>query len=101
MRTPIDEQETIIQISRDGNLARVSTSDSTMMTKLDRLAEDPESDWTLDVITYCGEDICEKTYLAPKSLISFRKAQGTRVMTPEQKAQAAERLRIAREAKLL
>lgn len=39
MNVPIYEQETVIQISRDSDKMNIWTSDSTMMTRLDKLCE--------------------------------------------------------------
>lgn len=98
--TPIDEQETIIIISRDSDTAEVCTTDTTMWTKLDKLVSDPDSDWKLSRIALCRGEETERIYTAPKSLISFRTSKRTyRALTDEQKAQAAERLRKAREAR--
>lgn len=96
MSTSYDEQETIIQISRNCKLATVATSDTTMMTKLDKLAADADSDWTLSSTSYCQGDIAEKIYTAPKNLISFRKATSTRQLTEEQKQALADRLKAYR-----
>lgn len=65
MSIPINEQETVIQISRDSKTASIWTSDTTVMTRLDKLY-------------YCiKEDICQgevvsKHYNAAKNCISYR-----------------------------
>lgn len=44
-RIPVNEQETTIQFNRDESIVNIWTSDSTVMTKLDKLANDSESPW--------------------------------------------------------
>ena len=47
MGVSIAEQETSINIMRDSEYAEIYTSDSTMMTKYDKFAENPDCpDWT-------------------------------------------------------
>lgn len=91
---PSDEQETVIVIPRTGNKARISTTDSTMKTKLDKMVESSDM-WICE-----KEDGPVKFYEAlDKSLVSFRKNKVSREMTDEQKEKAAERLKKARERK--
>lgn len=91
---PSEEQETVIVIPRTGNKARISTTDSTMKTKLDKMVDGSDM-WICE-----QEDGPVKFYEAlDKGLISFRKNKVSREMTDEQKEKAAERLRKAREKK--
>lgn len=75
MSVAVAEQETVICISRDSEECTVYTSDSTMMTKLDKLA-DPNNDnaplWKLkEVHRMSGtKEIVGKTYITNKRLIS-------------------------------
>lgn len=76
MGVMIEEQETTISIYRDGETAEIYTSDSTMMTKLDkRVRENPES-WRCVRVETMGDgaEIVAKWYECPKRLISFRSA---------------------------
>lgn len=93
MSIPIYEQETVIRYGRGEDFVTVHTTDSTTMTKLDKLAENPDSDWTLSETWEHEGEIVEKMYKAPKALISFRTARVSRIMTEEQKQAAAERLK--------
>lgn len=94
MSVSVEEQETTISFYRDSDTAVVYTSDRTVMTKLDKLAEDPGSPWTLVRESRLqGGDVVGKYYRTPKGLISFRRAKVTRELTDEQKADMAQRLR--------
>ena len=102
MSVAVAEQETVICISRDSEECTVYTSDSTMMTKLDKLA-DPNNDnaplWKLkEVHRMSGtKEVVGKTYVTNKRLISFRSDIKTRDLTEEQRQEAAERFRKWRE----
>jgi len=90
--TPAYEQETSICFERTGTTVRVWTSDTTVMTKLDKLASDPASPWTCTKISRprnCPDEIFAKEYEAPKEFLVFRRAK--REMTEEQKEAARER----------
>lgn len=82
MAIPTDEQETVIQIDRNGG-ATIWTCDSTMITKLDK-------------VYYCNkEDTCDgeviaKHYKAPKNCISFRS-------DPEQRPEYTPKKQISAE----
>ena len=97
MNIPIAEQETTIGWYRNSDTAHIYTSDRTMMTKLDKLADDPDSPWTRVRTERSDGDIVACRYTAPRNLISFRRAPLSRVLTEEQRAEAAERLRSYRE----
>lgn len=88
------EQETVIQYGREDDHATIYTSDSTRMTKLDRLCkESPEFYSLKEVAKDQDGHIVSKTYtLSDKKMVSFRGKKMSRVMTEEQKAAAAERL---------
>jgi len=66
MSIPADEQETVINIERISNDATIYTTDSTYMTKLDKMYPIVKTD---------VEDgkIVAKTYRLPKGLVTFRK----------------------------
>lgn len=84
MNTPIKEQETIIRFYRDENIAEVYTSDTTMMTKFDRLVlASPKWERT-EINFYQDRSIASKTYECPREFISFRAKERTgRSLTPE------------------
>ncbi len=96
----IEEQETVIGFMRDEKFCTVYTSDSTVMTKLDKRVE-KSKDWELIKVDKLRDgSVVSKTYKAPKRLISFRGEVGKgRRMSEEDRQKAAERLRIAREKK--
>lgn len=94
MALSIQEQEICINAMRDEEFATVYCSDSTWITKFDKLVE--KSPNLFEVI---AETDYGKTYKFPKRLISIRSSIVTREMTDEQKQLAADRLRNARERK--
>ena len=88
------EQETVINYQRDDKSATIWTSDSTTMTKLDRLCNESPEYYSLYKVEKDREgNIVGKFYkLADKKMISFRGKKVTRVLTEEQKAAMRERL---------
>lgn len=83
----ISEQETNIIFMRDQEFAEIYTSDSTQMTRLDKLCETSPEYYTLISDTGRG-----KTYrITDKSLISFRSKK--KEMSEEQRNAARERMR--------
>lgn len=90
MSIPIHEQETVIQISRDSDKMRIWTSDSTMMTRLDKLVSS-SSEWSCTGENKIDGDICDKEYTADKGLLTFRSSR--RKLTDEQKAEFAKRFK--------
>lgn len=95
MGLAVFEQETSISFMRDSDTCTVYTSDSTVMTRLDKLAENPKAPhWKLKEEHRSGNgDIVGKTYETHKRLISFRADITTRDLTDEQREAAAERFR--------
>lgn len=92
------EQETVINYQRDDSSATIWTSDSTTMTKLDRLCKESPEYYTLDRIEKDRDgNVVGKFYkLTDKKMISFRGKKTTRVLTEEQRAAMRERLSQAR-----
>lgn len=101
---PIDEQETIIQASRDSDVAFVTTTDPTALTKIKRkirnpLNEDFHSDWTLYDVSFRSDrarpfDVTSLTFACPKKLaISFRNKTERAEMSEERREAARERFR--------
>lgn len=88
---PLAEQEVVITISRDSDTASVYCSDSTWITKMDKLvSKSPE------LFKVVRDDDFGKTYSCPKRLVSMRSSIKSREMTDEQRQAAADRLRAAR-----
>lgn len=96
MGIPTDDQETTITFSRNGENAVIWTSDSTVMTKLDKMAEKSSHYKVTDIAKNKGK-VLSKTYdLDDKSLLSFRADKIKRDLTEEQRAELAERMKNAR-----
>lgn len=97
----LQEQETCVNFMRDSDICTVYTTDSTMMTKLDKLVESADAPhWKLkEEHRLTTGELVGKTYITHKKLISFRADIITREMTPEQKEAAALRMREWQERK--
>lgn len=95
MGLPVFEQETTVSFSRDSDVCTVYTSDSTVMTRLDKLAESENAPyWRLkEEHRLRGGELVGKTYETHKRLISFRANITTRELTEEQKEAVAGRMR--------
>ena len=92
MALSIEEQELCINAAREDDYATAYCSDTTWITKFDKLvAKSP------DLFEVVAETSWGKTYKFPKKLLSIRSSIVTREMTEEQKHIASERLRVARE----
>jgi hypothetical protein len=96
LKTALAEQETVIQISRDGEEARIYTSDTTMMTKLDKRVARENSVYKVASVDTCEGDVVAKTYLAPKNAISFRQPVKRKPMSEGHKARLIASLQKAR-----
>ena len=92
---PVDEQETVITFSRTSEECLVWTSDKTVMTKLDKLAENPDSPWEcidMGCTNFDGEgNILTKEYKGLKSLLTFREKK--KQLSDAQREKQAEFLR--------
>ena len=95
IKTPVNEQETVIQWCRDDSRATIYTSDSTMMTRYDKNLY--SGDWVLENIDYCEGDIVAKTYSAPKELMFGRKKKIK--VSEERKKRQLKILEKARDSK--
>ena len=92
---PIFEQETNVLYMRDEDFAIIYTSDTTQITRLDKLCKDSPALYELVEDTGRG-----KRYKCnDKSLISFRSKKREVILTEEQRQQRADNLRKARERK--
>ena len=95
---PICEQSTTINIDRDKKECDIYTSDTTMMTKLDKLCEKAPNFYRLESTSIIDDVIVDKCYIImDKSLISFR--NGKIVLSEEQKQKRAEQMRNLRKTK--
>lgn len=95
MGLSIAEQETSISIMRDSDICMIYTSDTTVMTKLDKLAESEKAPHWKEKEEHRLQngELIGKTYETHKRLISFRADITTREMTDEQREAAAERMK--------
>ena len=100
---PVNEQETVIQYNRDSKECNIWTSDSTMITRLDKLCAKAPEYYRLvsDTKTQDKEPAGKQYILSDKSMITLRGSRTKRVMTDEQKAEAAKRLREGRNKRCL
>ena len=89
----ISEQETSVSFARDSDICIIYTSDTTVMTKLDKLVESDKSPhWRLkEEHRLLNGELIGKTYETHKRLISFRSNISTREMSNEQKEESEER----------
>lgn len=94
-----DESETIIISRKDSPEATVTTSDSTMFTKIRRniLADPEHKDWKVQSFTRTTTDknplhFVELIVTCPKKLVSLRSKTSTRELTEEQKEAMRERM---------
>lgn len=90
---PVNEQETNVLYMRDQSFACIYSSDSTQITRLDKLCKiNPDMYECIEDTGYGKRYICKD-----KSLISFRSKK--RELTEEQKKLAGERMRKYHEDK--
>lgn len=84
---PVEEQETLIHFMRGDDFATISTTDSTMITKMNKLCENNPDMYKLQ-----NDDGASKIYRCyDKSMVSLR--QKKREVTEEQRKAAGERMR--------
>lgn len=86
MGLSIEEQEVHIGASRDEEYATAYCSDSTWITKFDKLVKKSP-----DLFSVIAENDISKTYKFPKRLISIRST--IKEVSEEQKAAMAKRMR--------
>lgn len=82
MNVPTIEQETTVNFGRAEKVARIWTSDTNVMTKLDKLVEKDSKNWVCRLQKDKDGDVIAKEYIVQnKKLVSFR---AERVMTEAQ-----------------
>lgn len=91
-RVPTDEQETVIQFDRNSTVCHVYTTDSTVMTKLDKIHKRVKQDYVN------GKPIAAY-YEFDKRLLSFRSKIMKKNLSDEEKKKARERLERNRKRK--
>lgn len=93
MGLSMSEQETCISFSRDSDLCRIYTSDTTEMTRLDKLVKKSPHWKLVEEHRARGEnlELVAKTYETNKKLISFRSS--FKELTEKQRLEMADRAR--------
>lgn len=94
MGLTMEEQETHINFSREDSRAEIYVSDTTMITKLNKLVELPETEWKLERVSKLDSgEVIGKTYSCPVEFISFRTKRINRNYSEEDRKKIGERLR--------
>ena len=97
----VEEQETQVNFSRNDKRAMIYTSDSTMMTKLNKLVELQDTEWKLESVSKLKNgELIGKTYSCQVSFISFRRKKVKRTYSEAEKKEMAERLGKKRKVSL-
>lgn len=91
MSIPTNEQETVVQYDRNGEMMTIYTSDSTQMTRLDKIYQRHKEH------RQAGEVVAVE-YVVDKGLLSYRSKRGKRVLTDEQKEAARARMKAMQNA---
>ena len=93
MSLTLEEQETHVNFMRGGDRAIIYTSDTTTMTKLNKLVELDGTEWKLESESKLASgELIGKTYSCPVSFITFRSKRVKRNYTDEQRRETAARL---------
>ena len=79
---------------RGDERARIYTSDTTMMTKFNKLVEAAGKDWMVEEVHRLQKtgEVVGITYSCPVGFVSYRRKAVAREYTPEQKKKIADRL---------
>ena len=95
MGIALDEMETTISFSRTGAHAEVWTCDTTMYTRFDKLCKESPAMYTCtEEARNRNGELLSKTYrIADKSMLTFRTKKKSFMLTAEEKAERARRLR--------
>lgn len=83
---PRKEQETVIQISRDTDVANIYTTDSRYINKLNKIYKPSKK-------IKCDRQIVAMEYDVPAKAISFRSKLSKKAMSDEEKQKLASRLK--------
>lgn len=92
---PVDEQETTINFSRRSEQAEIWTSDTTLMTKLDRMCKEaPENYQCVKVGRVKGNPVDKEYIIQDKTLISFRSRKMNRVLSEERRQEMSDNMKL-------
>lgn len=92
MTIPIDEQETVIQMDRNGDYARIYTTDALVIAKLDKIYDRYK-------VHKNGRRIVGVEYRPAKKLISYRKGNRKLALSEDERKRRADSLKKARARK--
>lgn len=84
MSVPMSEQETVVQYDRNGETMTIYTSDSTQMTRLDKIYSRHKEHKQ-------GGEVVAVEYVVDKKLLSYRSKRFKRVLSDEQREAARAR----------
>ena len=90
MGIPTNEQETVVQYDRNGETMTVYTTDSTQITRLDKIYQRHKEH------KQAGEVVAVE-YVVDKKLLSYRSRRVKRTLSDEQRAEMVARLKAGRE----
>ena len=93
MGIPTNEQETVVQYDRNGDTMTIYTSDSTQMTRLDKIYKRSREHWQ------AGEVVAVE-YKADKRLLSYRSKIVKKSLTDEQRAGLSAKMKALREKQI-
>lgn len=93
MNIPTSEQETVVQYDRNGETMTIYTSDSTQMTRLDKIYSRHKEH------RQEGEVVAVE-YVVSKRLLSYRSKVPQSSMTDEQRTALSNRMKAARKKQL-
>lgn len=90
MGIPTNERETVVQYDRNGETMTVYTTDSTQITRLDKIYQRHKEH------KQAGEVVAVE-YVVDKKLLSYRSRRVKRTLSDEQRAEMVARLKARRE----
>ena len=93
MSIPTNEQETVVQYDRNGETMTIYTSDTTQMTRLDKIYSRHKTN------SQAGEVVAVE-YVANKSLLTYRSKRVRKNLSSEQRAELSTKMKALREKQL-
>ena len=104
MSIPTSEQETVVQYDRNGETMTVYTTDSTQITRLDKIyqrhKEHKQAGEVVAVEYVVDKKLLRRKQSSYKKLLSYRSKRVKPVLSDEQRAAARARLQTMREKRL-
>lgn len=101
MSAPLEEQETIITWTRGDEHAEIYTTDTTVMTRLNRLCKNHPETWSQIKHEWRNKtELISTTYKCPRKMVSFRSTSSVREQTgnPEALRRYMEQKKAERQA---